>query len=368
MIGSDTAAIQGVQGAFWNTLRGFHCFWEKIDVICPFVAKVVSPSLFGNVYFHPLPSKAKWRVPIEVLRKGLEICRVTKPHLIVIHAYGLQLMSWGGWLLARKLSIPFVVEVHHIEGIPHVSQPVDYLRRLAAFLFFRSVGQEALAFRVVNRELFSILTRWGLNPEKVKVIYSIYLDTETFRPMPEISKRYDLIFVGRLVSNKGLPILLRTFELLKREMSQVRFLIVGKGPLERWLRERIALWNPNDVEYIPLLQTPQDIAVAYNQSKVVVCASYAEGGPRYVVEAMACGLPAVSTPVGLMKEIVQDRKTGFLLKSWRAEEMAEKVILLLNDKKLYEECSEGAKKVAAWFDYEQTIKTYAETYQKLIQG
>lgn len=363
MIGSDTAAVQGVQGAFWNTLRGFHRFWERIDIICPFVQNPVAPLLFSNVHFHPLP-RGKLLSPFFILRQGWKICDDWKPDLITIHAYGMQLMSWGGWLLAKRLGCPFIVEIHHIEGIPRAAQWSDNLRRYAAFLFINSVQREAVAFRVVNKELLQVLIRWGIAFEKIKVIYSIYLDRTIFHPIPAVRKEYDLIFVGRLVPNKGLPILIQAFEYLRNWIPGAKMLIVGRGPLERWLddkRRKLA-----GITHIAFLPSPQEIARAYNASKIVVCASYAEGGPRYVVEAMACGLPAVSTPVGLMKEIICNEETGFLLQDWSPKEMAEKIYLLLTDEHLYQKCSQNAQAVVARFDYKHTISEYALTYQSIL--
>jgi len=366
MIGSDTAAVQGVKGAFWNTLKGFHRFWERIDVICPPVRNLISPVLFGNVYFHPLP-RSKLLSPFLVLRRGLSICDSWKPDLVVIHAYGMQLMSWGGLLLARRLGCRFVVEVHHIEGIPRVSEWRDHLRRCATFLFVRAVRHEAAIFRVVNKEeLPPILAAWGVPQQKIKVIYSVYLDTNIFRPMRDMEKEYDLIFVGRLMPNKGLPLLIRTFEYLRQWMPKIKMHVIGKGPLEGWLH-RVIVKSPGII-HTPSLPTLHDIARAYNRSKIVVCASYAEGGPRYVVEAMACGLPAVSTPVGLMKEIVRNGETGFLLQDWSAEEMAEKIAILLTDDRLYHKCSKNAQEVMYQFDYDKMITKYALTYHEVIQS
>jgi len=363
MIGSDTAAVQGIQGAFWNTLKGFHRFFERIDIMCPFVRKPVNPVLFGNVYLHPLP-KGKVLSPLFVLRQGLSVCRGWKPDLIAIHSYGMQFMSWGALLLARKLRCPFVVEVHHIEGIPKAAESMDIFRRCSTWLFLRKVSNEAKAFRVVNEELQTILVKWGIPPEKIKVVYAIYLDRAIFHPLPE-KKQYDIIFIGRLVPNKGLPILITAFKHLKREIPKVKLHIIGRGPLEGWLAKNIK--GLDGIEHTRFLPSLYDIAKAYNQARVVVCASYAEGGPRYVVEAMACGLPAVSTPVGLMKKFVRDGETGFLLKDWSPKEMAEKIALLVTDRNLYEKCSANAQAVAAQFDYDLTITAYAMFYRGLLQ-
>lgn len=366
MISSDTAAVQGMQGAFWNTLKGFHCFWERIDVICPFVQRPTTPVLFDNVYFHPLP-KGRLFSPTLILRHGQSICDSWKPDIMTIHAYGTQLMSWGGWMLARRLGCLFVVEVHHIEGVPKTAERRDHFRCFAAYLFLRKVRHEAVAFRVVNREeMLPTLIKWGIPKDKVKVIYSVYLDRSVFHPMPDAEKIYDIVFAGRLVPNKGLPVLITAFEYLRKLMPTARMHIIGRGPLEEWLQQRLA--GAIGIDHTRFFDSPHEVAKAYNQAKVVVCASYAEGGPRYVVEAMACGLPAVSTPVGLMKEVVQDGETGFLLQDWSPDKMAEKIAVLLTQDNLYQECSANAQAIVAQFDYDSTIAKYARTYQGLVQS
>jgi glycosyltransferase involved in cell wall biosynthesis len=366
MISSDTAVVQGMQGAFWNTLLGFHRYWERIDVICPHVSRPKVLTAFDNVYFHPLP-RGKMISPFHVLLEGLKSTKQIEPHLLVIHAFGTQLMSWGGYWLARKLHLPFVVEVHHIEGIPKWNRAQDYLRRSMTFAFLRCVHHEAKAIRVVNRaELVPLLVSLGIPEQKLKVLYSVYLDRTVFHPLPSVTKQYELVFVGRLVPNKGLPLLLSAFEYLKRKMPKARLLIVGRGPLESWLKSRL---NAKDgIEYVPFLASYKQVAEAYNQAKVVVCASSAEGGPRFVIEAMACGLPAVATPVGLMGEIVRNGETGFLVQSWSPQEMAEKISVLLESTELYRRCSEKAMQVTCQFDYQRIVAEYALAYQRLLQG
>jgi glycosyltransferase involved in cell wall biosynthesis len=122
------------------------------------------------------------------------------------------------------------------------------------------------------------------------------------------------------------------------------------------------------VDHIPFLPSLRDVSEAYNRAKVVVCASYAEGGPRFVIEAMACGLPVVSTPVGLMREVVQDGETGFLVHTWSPEEMAKRIRTLLTDAQLYRRCSEKAMEVASQFDYDHVIAQYALTYRSLADA
>ena len=366
MIGGDTALIQGIQGAFWNTLRGLHRYWDRIDIICPYVSRPKTLTVFGNVFLHPLP-RGKLISPFYVLREGMKAVQKDDQPLLTIHSYGMQLTAWGAYWLARKFNLPFVVEVHHVDGFPKSDGFVDICRRLMTFFFLRVVHRRASAIRIANRaELVPLLLSLGIPEQKLKVLYAVYLDQTVFRPLPNVIKQYDVVFIGRLVPNKGLPLLIRAFHCLKQRLPKSRLLIVGRGPLESWLKRRLKV--EDGIEYIPFLSSAEEIAEAYNKAKAVVCASSAEGGPRFVVEAMACGLPAVSTPIGLMREIIRNGETGFLVQSWLPQEMADRIADLLESEDLYRRCSKGAIEVTRQFDRNHTISQCALAYRKLLEA
>ena len=366
MVSSDTGVVAGRKGAFWNTLRGFHRYWDRIDVICPHVDEPVCLTAFGNVHFHPLP-RTRLRVPLDVLRVGRRLCREQRPDLIAAHSYGFQRMALGGLLLARRTKVPLVVEVHLVEGFPRTAGVVDALRRRAYLLFFRLASRTARAFRVVNQaELTPILKACGVPGERILPLYAIYLDRSIFHPGAE-RKVHDMVFVGRLVRNKGIATLLDTYEQVLRDRPEATFLIVGRGPLESWLHDAVRDRGLTGVRHVRWADMP-DLADLYRQSRVVVCASYSEGGPRFTLEAMACGVPAVSTPVGLMHEILGSGDGGRLTSSWSSAELANEVGRLLDDDDLYRRTSEQAARTGERFDYARTIREYALAYHEVARG
>ena len=367
MVSSDRAVVAGAHGAFWNTLRGLHKFWDEIDIICPRVSDPKALRFFGNVTFHPLPSR--WiPFPLQVVKVGLRLCKGERPDLIAAHSYGFQRLALGGLLLARRTKVPLVVEVHHVEGHPRPSHPLDRPRKLVQLLFLRLAARYARAFRVVNKaELVPLLRSLGIPEDRIITLYSVYLDRSVFRPDPAVEKAYDMIFVGRLVANKGLPILLDAFERVRAQRPEATFLIVGRGPSERWLHQTIRQRGLDGVSHVPWVEQPSDLAHLYRQSRVVVCASHAEGGPRVVVEGMACGVPAVSTPVGLMNEVIRDGVNGYLSSGWSADEIASKISTLLDESESYERRAAAAAQVGEDFEHSAVLEAYATGYQKLIE-
>ena len=82
------------------------------------------------------------------------------------------------------------------------------------------------------------LKKYGVTDEKIIFLPAIYLNTKMFYPKKS-EKIYDIIFVGRLESNKGISILLDALTLLKEKTPDVRLLILGKGSLESNLENRV---------------------------------------------------------------------------------------------------------------------------------
>lgn len=365
MIGSDRSTVRGERGPFWNTLRGFHGYWDRIDVICPHVPEPKTTEPFPNVRIHSLPPVKALR-PLHVYRTGRRVVAASRPDLVVLHTFGLQLMSWGGRALCRKEALPFALEVHHIDGLPATTSALDHLRRLATFRFLRTVADEVEAVRIGNATILPPLLRsLGIPDEKLLLAYAVYLDRRVFRPLADVEKVYDLVFVGRLAHNKGLPLLLDGFRRLRERRPGSRMLVIGRGPLAGWLdRQRQRLPG---IDHVPWLGTPQELARAYNSARVVVCTSFMEGGPRVVPEAMACGLPAVSTRVGITPEIVTDGETGFLLEERDPAVLADRALRLLEDPDLYDRCAANAIATAARFDYDDAIREYAEAYLEIAR-
>ena len=119
--------------------------------------------------------------------------------------------------------------------------------------------------------------------------------------------------MGRLVANKGVGRILDALAMLSGRGKRLRATMVGKGPeKERLAARAAALGIADQVEWIEWIDGPEELAEVYRTSRVCVCASTCEGGPRFTVEAMACGTPVVSTPVGVMTDLLKDGTAGRL--------------------------------------------------------
>ena len=116
-------------------------------------------------------------------------------------------------------------------------------------------------------------------------------------------------------------------------------------------------WNS---KYLGFVSGDEKIK-AFNNSDLLVLPSYTEGFSISVLEAMAMGLPVITTPVGAMPEVVKNGVNGLITPIGNVEKLAENIEILMNDKELYRKISEyNPKYVRENFDIEQVAKQLIE--------
>lgn len=366
MLSGDTSVARGREGAFDAMLRRFSRYWERIDILTPHAPGGKERGLYGNIFVHPSPYK-RFRQPWYIRDRGAALMAERPYALITSHDFGFFYNGIGAAWLSRKTGVPYVSEIHHVEGYPRAITSRERIYRALAGPYIRFARSRAAAFRTVNAvEVPTLLRSLGVPDEKILVLPSLYIDFEVFRPLRDEQHYYDVVAVGRLVANKGLPTLIDAIARVKNNLPKVRLGILGRGPLERDLREQIAalgLADNVDLHTDTLLQ--EDVVRFYNSGKMLVCASTAEGGPRVTVEAMACAVPVISTPVGVMPELIDDGQNGLLF-NWDADALAGNILLLLSDEDLRQRIGNAGREAVQPFQADAVIERYARGYQALV--
>ena len=149
-----------------------------------------------------------------------------------------------------------------------------------------------------------------------------------------------ILFVGRLVEQKGVEYLLRAFCYIRQKFPDLRLKIVGIGEFKEWL-ERLAdnLMLSSHVDFIKWTGH-KDLAKLYQEARVVVVPSIFEPFGMVALEAMACKRPVVASRTGGLKEIVRHGKSGFLAEPKDHLDLAQWIMTLLSDPDL--QCRMGA--------------------------
>lgn len=371
MITGDRSLAEGKHGAFYNTLEEFHKYWDRVDIICPKIQnskfknqnnnvkfKIENLKLFENVFIHPSP----WPLicqPLWIFKKGKEIYKEQNFDLITVHEYPPFYNGIGARLLWSKIKVPYILEIHHIVGYPKAANLKEFIYRMATRFFIKPDSSKAKAIRIVNKDQTkNFLIRSGISESKIIYIPSMYIDLDIFKPM-NLPKEYDLIFVGRLTENKGIGLFLEAVKKI-----DVKAVIIGDGSLKSYCKLKIENWKLQDkILLYGWAKDSEEVANLLNKAKILVMPSYNEGGPRVVLEAMACGVPILATPVGLMP----DFKSSITIINWDAKDIASKAEELLADKNVYEDMKDRGLSAVRQFEKKEAIKNYADSLKELIQ-
>ena len=180
----------------------------------------------------------------------------------------------------------------------------------------------------------------GRTPEashRVKLIPN-YVDTETFQSLPHRQTHADLLFVGRLETQKNLESLLEAIRPL-----ETRLIVIGGGKAtENWQRRYADLNNQVKwLDNVPHNRLPELMAHA----KVFILPSLYEGHPKVLIEAMACGMPIIGANTPGIREMIQHQDNGFLCGT-DVKSIRKAIITVLGDHKLRQRIGNNARKHA----------------------
>lgn len=364
MISGDRSILRGKKGAFWYTLEEFHKHWDRIDIVCPRVKReklrVKSTCVFGNVFFHPSPYGLLWQKRW-IQEKGMELIQEHHHDVITAHDYPPFFHGVGANHLSKRTGTPFAIEIHHIVGFPVAASLSEFFGRMQSRLYLPWICTKAAAIRVVSNSIRDILVDWNIPKEKIAVVPSSYLNHNLLKPDLSIPKTYDVACGGRLVPNKGIGEVIRAVAFL----PEVSLVVFGEGPLRKKL-ERLAhcLGISDRVHFLGWVMEGVDVYRTLQSAKIFVMNSKSEGGPRIALEAMALGLPVISTRVGVMPDVIRDGENGSFT-TGDPRDLAEKIETLLNDASFRERVGNEARTILTKFERMTLIKRYAEFLQRL---
>jgi len=358
-LGAAEGVAQGKFNALYGTLQEFHKYWERIDIVVPRVKHPAVSELFGNVFLHvsPLPLLLH---PLYFVYKIVQLHRSNRFDLMTVHEFPPFYNGIGARIVSYITRIPYVLEVMHIPGYPKAGSIKEAIYRVLFRVFIYFDVQRAAAVRVINRGIREILRSRGIPDRKLKLISAMYIDANIFRPM-DVPVEHDLVFVGRLEQNKGIMLFLDAVR-----QSGLRALIVGDGSVKRSVLDFVSAHHlQGRVTIHGWARDSAEVAELINRSRILVMPSYNEGGPRVVLEAMACGVPVLATPVGIVPDVVTHGESGMIV-DWAAADIIAKAGELLRNPALYETCRSNGLAIAAHHERTKAIAAYAEALRSIV--
>ncbi|MEK6967886.1 MAG: glycosyltransferase family 4 protein [Nanoarchaeota archaeon] len=264
---------------------------------------------------------------------------------------------------ASRKKKPIISYIHSIEWelFTYSLKPRPFIRPVlhAAFkMLARVVYNRCKLLLVPSREIGEFITHNGIKTQK-KILH-MGTDVHKFSPPHDkaaikqslgLNPKAPVIgFVGRLGREKNLQTLYRSFVRVQKHVPSAQLLIVGEGVLE--LKELFA--GKKNIFAVGF----QNNTVPYYQAMdVYVLPSLTETSSLSTMEAMACGVPVVCTPVGYVKTYVRPGYNGFLFPRRKSFSLAHHLKTLLNDEQLRLEMGKNARKTAlSQFSWERMIK------------
>lgn len=249
----------------------------------------------------------------------------------VFHVHAIN--SWAvlatiiGKLLGKAVVLKAVGAWELEEGI---LSPVR--RRHLLYRWQLAILKQADAWVAVSARLRESMIAAGVPPCRIVTIPN-GVDSVHFAPREHHALRKptgsQVIFVGRLVKEKGLPVLLHAWAKVRQHVPDAVLHIVGGGPLGvelRALADRLGIlgsvrFHGHQQTVLPFLQS----------SQLFVLSSYIEGLSNTLLEAMAVGLPVVATQISGSEDVVRMGENGLLVPPGDAEALAEAIVTILRD-------------------------------------
>jgi colanic acid/amylovoran biosynthesis glycosyltransferase len=202
-------------------------------------------------------------------------------------------------------------------------------------------------------------------PERADRIHRLYngLSLAEFRRATFSSDPPLIVAIGRLIAKKAFANLIRACALLAERGRSFRCEIFGEGPLEKELHAQIEEVNLQERIQLPGPKPQHELRARLTSANVFVLPSVPEPGggmdnlPTVIMEAMATGLPVVSTRIGGIPEMVVDNETGFLVQPNDVMAVADAIEKVTNDRSLGQRLGQaGYERAQKLFSIEKNVR------------
>ena len=274
--------------------------------------------------------------------------------------------------IAKYLKIPLIVSLH---GYDVTSCDSSFRKFEEGRLYLRQrerLWEHASVFLCISEFIRERAIQKGFPRSKLRVHYT-GIDLSLFAANSGERQRDLIVFVGRLVEKKGCERLLESLALVKKGCPAVRLIVIGTGPLETELRDKVA------TEHLPctfLGAQPQQVVREHLVRARLLCVPSltasngdSEGLGMVFAEAQAVGTPVVSFLHGGIHEVVLHGRTGLLANEGNSIELAKNLLLLLGEDDRWCRYSEhGARWVREAFDLRKQTEQLERIYQEVLNG
>ena len=315
----------------------------------------------------PFPGRTEYRLPLGIPPKVQRDLKEFDAN--IFHVSVPELLGHRAVTLARHWHIPVVASVHtRFETYPRYyglafTEPVveAVLRR-----FYRRCD----AIFAPSESMAQMLREQRMSYDVG--IWSRGVDTEIFSPARrDLDWRRQLgigddeavvLFLGRIVMEKGLDVFAEAMDALRARGVKTRVLVVGEGPARPWFQGRL----PDDAVFVGF-QGGADLGRAIASADMLLNPSVTETFGNVTLEAMACGLPVVAARATGSVSLVEDTITGRLIRPGANEQFAQALRLYVENRGARAAAGEAGRAVSERYSWDAVNHALAEGYLRVIR-
>jgi len=244
------------------------------------------------------------------------------------------------------------------------------LKRASGYLSKLTL-RKADSIVTINTHTREVLLKMGIEAGKIDVIPP-GIDTDKFRFMPFEEKdqeRIIIITVGHLVKRKGTELLIKAMSDVARKQKNVELSIVGDGPESRSLKDLTRDLGLDDVVTFRGSIPHHEVCREYERSHIFVSMSLDESWGQVYLEAMACGLPVITTKNTGSNAIIRNGEFGYLIEQGSHNMLLDRLSILIENKQMISEFGRKARQEAVdRYDWKRVIiPRYVGLYDSLIR-
>ena len=317
---------------------------------------------FTSASFKPYPD---YRISLFPFLSAVKLAKEIKPDLI--HSHGIATTGLAAIQCAQKLKVPAIASFHTMapeathyltknEGMQKFLEDVAWKYLKWYYGFFDTVLVPSKYVMEVLRE--KGITNTMILPSGIDLKAFGKGDGEDVRKKHGLGKKKVILHVGRLVMEKNLDLLINEAHSIVNKQPNARFLIVGKGPSEEYYKNAVKMKGLAEYFIFAGFVDRKELPDYYAAADVLAFPSKFDTQGLVVLEAMACGTPAVVPKKSAAEELVEEGKNGYTFSE--PVDFREKILLAIEKKK---EMAESAKKRAALYDKADTVSKLEELYR-----
>lgn len=285
-----------------------------------------------------------------------------------LHAHFASDATTVAMLASRLSNLPFSFTAH-AKDIYHTYTDIETDKKMRC----AKIAEASFVATVSDFNRKHLIEMAGRNAAaKIHRLYN-GIDLTRFSHSAAGREPATILSVGRLVEKKGLSDLIEACRLLRNQRTRFRCHIVGGGPLEAQLTAQISQAGlENEVELLGARPQEELVLLMRQATMFVLPCVVTESGdrdglPTVLLEALASGLPSISTTVSGVPEIIEHGKSGLLVEQFSPAQLAEAIASLLASPSLRESlATRGRRKAEREFDLVKNAKTLRGYFARSI--